>query len=151
MPTAFLLHCRSFSISRRLLTTSVHALCYFARSYTHFSRAQRAIFSCASSSLDHLNSYTRSLSPLLLVQPDRSSLGRSHTLAHSQGPHPLQCEKLNPEISSLEDVIAAAETIEIAQSVPAETSTRGRNQTSNMVRSAAAMPDGNERPTSGNW
>ena len=54
-------------------------------------------------------------------------------------------EKLNPEISSLEDVIAAAEVIEITQSVPAETSARGHNQTSNTVRSAAAMPAGDER------
>ena len=57
----------------------------------------------------------------------------------------LWCKKLNPEISSLEDVIAAAEVIEIAQSVPAETSARGHNRTSNTVWSAAAMPAGDER------
>jgi len=59
--------------------------------------------------------------------------------------HDLWREKLNPEISSLKDVIAAAEIIEIAQSVTSETNGKGRTKTSTAVRSAAATPDGGER------
>jgi len=59
--------------------------------------------------------------------------------------HDLWHEKLNLEISSLKDMIAAAEIIEIAQSVTSETNGKGHTKTPTAVRSAAAMPDGGER------
>jgi len=59
--------------------------------------------------------------------------------------HDLWREKLNPEISSLKDVIAAAEIIEIAQSVTLETNGKGCTKTPTAIRSVAATPDGGER------
>ncbi|KIM50769.1 hypothetical protein SCLCIDRAFT_34004 [Scleroderma citrinum Foug A] len=58
--------------------------------------------------------------------------------------HDLWREKLNPEISTLEDMIAAAEIIEIAQSVTLETNGKGHTKTPTAIRSAAATPDGRE-------
>ena len=70
-------------ISRRLLTTFAHVLCYFAHSYTHFSRAQCAIFSCTSSFLDSPVPLHLPFSPLFLVQPDQVFLGsRLHSRTH---------------------------------------------------------------------
>ncbi|KIM51986.1 hypothetical protein SCLCIDRAFT_33007 [Scleroderma citrinum Foug A] len=59
--------------------------------------------------------------------------------------HDLWHEKLNPEISSLKDVIAAAEVIEIAQSVTTKTKGKGRTKTPTAIHSAAATPDGGEQ------
>ena len=59
--------------------------------------------------------------------------------------HDLWREKLNPEISTLEDVIAAAKIIEIAQSVTSETNGKGCTKTPTAIRSAAATPDGREQ------
>ena len=52
VPAAFPLHCRSFSISRQLLTTSVHALCYFTCSYTPLVVLLALFYSCAPSFFD---------------------------------------------------------------------------------------------------
>ena len=59
--------------------------------------------------------------------------------------HDLWHEKLNPEISTLEDVIAAAEIIEIAQSGTSETNGKGRTKTPTVIHSTAATPDNGER------
>ena len=59
----------------------MHALCYFARSYTRFSRAQRAIFSCASSSLD---SPTPLHSPSSLALPSSASPGLPRVKSHTR-------------------------------------------------------------------
>ena len=58
--------------------------------------------------------------------------------------HDLWCEKLNPEISTLEDMITAAEIIEIAQSVTSETSGKGHTKTTTAICSTAATPNGGE-------
>ena len=52
-------------------------------------------------------------------------------------------ERLNPEISSLREVIAAAEIIEIAQSVTVESHARGRSRMTNTIQSApdADLPE----------
>ena len=63
----------------------VHTLCYFAPSYSCFSCAHCAIFSCTSSFLNLLFS-------LALSSSARPGLPRVETiLTHSQGLHPLQC------------------------------------------------------------
>ncbi|KIM69226.1 hypothetical protein SCLCIDRAFT_19845 [Scleroderma citrinum Foug A] len=59
--------------------------------------------------------------------------------------HDLWHEKSNPEISTLEDVIAAAEIIEIAQSVTLETNGKGRTKTPTAIHSTTATPDDGEQ------
>ena len=60
-----------FLISRRLLTTSVHALCYFAHSYTPLVALLVLFYSCTSSFLDLPVPLHSPFSPLFLVQPDQ--------------------------------------------------------------------------------
>ncbi|KIM50239.1 hypothetical protein SCLCIDRAFT_146024 [Scleroderma citrinum Foug A] len=58
--------------------------------------------------------------------------------------HDLWHEKLNPEILTLEDVIAAAKIIEITQSVTLEMNRKGHTKNPTAICSAAATPNGGE-------